>query len=962
MRAFIMSALSENRLIRWIRASLVRKVATGLVVLAVLMLLASGAIFFQVQQQESDAKVINIAGRQRTLSQRIGVHTLRAIDGDTHSINELYGAVEQFDRVLKGLRDGDAELGLPPAPGSVLPQLDAIAEKWEPVRQNVHIVTETGALGGWVQSVALSFVEKSEVLSSRSEVLVATLGSVGASKSTIDVAAQQRILSQRMAKLALHISQGNTVDSPLLAEDAQRFEDSLQVLLKGDPARGLPPATATIREQLLAMEEIWEPFYVDVQRLVAAADSYGKGVRAAREVVASSDALMRASDTAVGLFQEEAQGKVTRMQQFVIGVAVVFLLVFVVVLWVMRCAIRPLGTMIEATGVIAGGDLSTSVVVASKDEIGVLATSFNHMTENLRDAIASRDSEIVERKRAEEELQAAHAQTVQLNESLDRRVMERTAELTAANEELVQSQRELAVARDQALEATQAKSEFLANMSHELRTPLNAIIGYSEMLQEEAEGLNQQDFIPDLERIHGAGTHLLTLINDILDLSRVEAGRMELYLETFSISDMVQDVVGVIQPLVEKNSNTLEVHCEDDIGSMRADMTKVRQTLFNLLSNACKFSEGGTISVDVTRKTEDGVDRVSFRVADTGIGMTPEQMGRLFQPFSQADASTSRRYGGTGLGLAVSRSFCQMMHGDITVESEAGVGSTFTFTLPIEAVDPKVELEPVREEPGSALAAKGASTVLVIDDDPVARDLMKRYLSGQDDFQVEVASGGEEGLRLARELRPDVITLDVLMPSMDGWAVLSALKADPDLADIPVIVLTIVDDKNLGYMLGASDYMIKPVDRERLITVLNKYRRDSLPGSVLLVEDEAETRRMMCRMLEGEGWTVAEAENGRVGLERVAASRPDIILLDLMMPEMDGFEFMEELVKCEEWRTIPVVVVTARDISAEDRLRLNGYVGKIIQKGSNSREELLQEVRRLVEASARQGTSAERSF
>ena len=418
---------------------------------------------------------------------------------------------------------------------------------------------------------------------------------------------------------------------------------------------------------------------------------------------------------------------------------------------------------------------------------------------------------------------------------------------------------------------------------------------------------------------------------------------------------MVREVVAIIQPLVEKNANTLEVHCEDSIGSIRADMTKVRQTLFNLLSNACKFTERGTITVDVSHQTEHGQDWVSFSVADTGIGMTPEQMGKLFQPFSQADASTTRQYGGTGLGLVLCRKFCQMMGGDITLESEYGSGSIFTCKLPTEVVKPADEPAPP-EEPSTDIVKEGVSKVLVIDDDPLVHDMMKRLLSTER-FHVESASDGEMGLRLARDLRPDIITLDVFMPGTDGWTVLALLKADPDLSSIPVIMITVEDNKNRGYILGTSEYMVKPIERDRLMSVLNRYRPDYLPCSVLVVEDNVEARRLMRRMLEREAWTVTEPENGRVGLSLLVESQPDIILLDLMMPEMDGFEFMDELVKHPEWRTIPVVVVTSKDISAEDRLRLNSYVEKIIQRGQYTREGLLEEVRRLVEDRVRKVAS-----
>jgi signal transduction histidine kinase/DNA-binding response OmpR family regulator len=493
--------------------------------------------------------------------------------------------------------------------------------------------------------------------------------------------------------------------------------------------------------------------------------------------------------------------------------------------------------------------------------------------------------------------------------------------------------------------ADRHKSEFLANMSHELRTPLNAIIGYSEMLQEDAADLGAEQLIDDLQKINAAGKHLLELINAVLDLSKIEAGKMELYLESFEVAGLVRDIAAVIQPLAAKNGNRLDVRCPEGIGTMRADLTKVRQALFNLLSNACKFTDHGTVTLAVAREAADGQDVMVFDVTDTGIGMTAEQLERLFEAFSQADAATTRKYGGTGLGLALSRRLCRMMGGDVTVESLAGRGSTFTIRLP--ALVPEAVEEPAAPAAPAERALPGIGTVLVIDDEAAVRDLMQRFLT-REGFRVVTASGGEEGLLQARALRPDAVTLDVMMPGMDGWAVLSALKADPELADIPVVMLTIVDDRNLGYALGASDYLTKPIDRERLVSVLGKYRRD-LP--VLVVDDDAAVRQLFRRMLEAEGYSVVEAVNGRAALDRLREGSPSVILLDLMMPEMDGFEVVTELRRHEAWRAIPVIVVTARDLSADDRERLNGYVQKILQKGTHGRERLLAEVRDLVAAS-----------
>ncbi len=632
-----------------------------------------------------------------------------------------------------------------------------------------------------------------------------------------------------------------------------------------------------------------------------------------------------------------------RLDNLLRDLGIVFLIsalfAFIVAYHLQGAISRPVTELAAAaTRLTRDRDYGVRVNQRASGEIGALITSFNTMLETIQQRTAEVESARETAEEARERIHQINLKLEEANFTLEQRVAERTRELVQATRS--------------AEEANKSKSSFLAKMSHELRTPLNAIIGYSEMMREEAGDDGHIAMVEDLDKVLSAARHLLGLINDVLDISKIEAGKMDLYIESFEIHRLVSEVAATITPLVQQKGNTLCVECPPDIGVMQADATKVRQMLLNLLGNASKFTEKGGITLAVGKQP--GGQTIHLKVSDTGIGMTPKQVGRLFRVFSQADASTASKFGGTGLGLVISRQFARMMGGEITVESTAGIGTTCTISLPLQVqqIQSRIVTSSGDTVPPmvAQLTASTARSVLFVDGDPTLRRTVAQYLQ-KNGFNVTAAGSGAEAFALLEQQVPDLILLDITMPGMDGWAALAGIRSLPALNGVPVVLHGAIADPDKAYQLGATGIIQKPAEPAQIAAGL---KRHLSPGSVecdvLLVEDDPPTRDMMRRILEREKWRVRAAANGQLALHVLAQVAPAAIVLDLKMPIMNGFQFLDRVQAHAAWRAIPVFVFTSMDITQEIRDRLAGRAAGIFQKGNYSREELLQRVHDAVQA------------
>ncbi|MDB3867440.1 response regulator [Gammaproteobacteria bacterium] len=505
---------------------------------------------------------------------------------------------------------------------------------------------------------------------------------------------------------------------------------------------------------------------------------------------------------------------------------------------------------------------------------------------------------------------------------------------------------EMETARDEARDASDQKTKFFANMSHELRTPLNAILGYGEMLYEDCEDLGYDDLLPDLKKITSSGSHLLSLINNILDLSKIEAGKMELFVTSFEIENMVQTIKDVSEPLAAKNDNGFVINLDGAMGSMSQDETKLRQCLTNFLSNGFKFTKNGTVTLDVKARMEGDVEFVDFAVIDTGAGMSPEGVAKVFEEYTQAERSTSANYGGTGLGLPISKKFAEMMGGDVIVTSEEGVGSVFTMSVPRECPeynDDEVDSNVINLDDQDNL-------VVLVDDDVAMHDLIKRTISKLN-LTLLGATNSEKGMELIREVKPKLILLDVLMPGRDGWSLLKECKTDQELKDIPVIMISQLNQSNLASSLGANDYLTKPIDRSQFINTLKRIMgTDTQNQKVLVIDDDKDVRELLSRLLKDAGYRPIDARDGKEGLERTK-DKPALIILDLEMPRMDGFEFLDNYIKnVPEEKRAPVLVFSGKDLTDVQEDLLKERVVGLVKKDDVSMDKLSQMIQGIIKS------------
>jgi signal transduction histidine kinase/DNA-binding response OmpR family regulator len=643
------------------------------------------------------------------------------------------------------------------------------------------------------------------------------------------------------------------------------------------------------------------------------------GGTASGAAASAAPQTVRRGHVQILLSPESMQADIRKTFVTGIGLTCGIILVGVIIAFVFYSyTLTPVQAMARAAARIAAGDLSQRVKATSRDEIGVLAMSFNHMSASL---------------------DATYRDLEQLNIGLEEKVQERTEELRRQQEQLQEVNLQLEI-------ANRHKSEFLANMSHELRTPLNAIIGFSEVLLDKMFGdLNakQEEYLDD---VLSSGKYLLSLINDILDLSKVEAGMLELELGTFDLRQLLEGSLVMVKERALAHGITLSLDIADNVDTLTGDERKVKQVLFNLLSNAVKFTlDRGKVGIAATKSDT----MVQVAVWDTGVGISADDQQRIFEEFQQVGQGLAGKTEGTGLGLTLAKKFVELHGGTIWVESTLGQGSTFTFTLPVVGAARHVPLLAVQEDTAgnrerAVEPASARPLVLVVEDDPKGADLLRIYLS-EAGYTVDVARDGAEGLEKIRRLAPAAVVLDILLPKLDGWAFLTQVKADPVTREVPIIIVSIIDQKGKGFALGAADYLIKPVQKDDLLRTLRAFsltaKVQTAPVKILAIDDDPKAVELLAAVLEPEGFRVLRAYGGEAGIEIARAEQPDLIILDLLMPEVNGFEVLDRLAQSAVTRRLPVILFTLKQLTAEEQQRVQGRIACLAQKEAFNQQEFV---------------------
>ncbi len=751
-------------------------------------------------------------------------------------------------------------------------------------------------------------------------------------KTEILLTLEKEFLAHRQ-ELFLHIIVADRGSKSFLESTIKDRRKKIKKLVEDYKKLGIDEKSRNILERFISNLS----YYWDIQDTVIGVSAMGERDAAMDiERVDGNERFNNALDALKNLIEEEniaalkAYRKTEHLGKIILGVTLVFTLLGITVAgglwWILsRSIARPIQAIEESARKLAEGDLKQRVNVVSNDEIGSLAREFNRMAESLE----------------------------HYYETLEKKVKERTEELRIANEELYKKKKELEIKNEELARASQMKSQFLANVSHELRTPLNSIIGFSELLQDRAFGELNEKQMQYVKFIHSSGVHLLQLINSILDLSKIEAGRMEVVPEEFVLTEMLSEILTTIKPLAHKKNITIEMKDTPASPVIVADKAKFKQIMLNLLSNAVKFNvEGGKVTVDWDIREEPrGTDFERYlyiSVEDTGIGIKDNDLDRIFKEFEQLEPTITREHGGTGLGLALTKKLVELHNGEIWVESEFGRGSRFTVKLPqgvkkIEVIKPEIDTRTVIR------SGEDKPFILVAGESEYVNHLLEIYLT-EEDYDVLAVKDGVELIEKAKEKKPFAVVMGIMLQGKkDGWEVLKELKSCNDTKDIPVVIISAANNKELGFALGAVDYLVKPVEKDRLLESLERLsfakrvKREKL--DILVVDDDPYVLDLLGDMLEKEGYRVLKADTGEKAIKMAIEREPSLIILDLMMPGTSGFDVVDKLKKHPVARNIPILIFTAKEITEEDKARLNSSIKKIITKASFSREELLSEIR-----------------